>query len=323
MPDTLSAHDAFGHWLSGFCDGESCFYLNMGRRQANSHFTLQIRADDLPILEEVRAFWGVIGHLSIQKSKGAPVAIYQISGVADLPTVVQHFERFPLRSRKARDFPPWRDAVRLHAEVSKRKPISFGKGKPVIRKWTDQAQAEYDRHRTILRTGREFREVVADVPVIPFDEGFRHWLAGFFAGEGHLGLSMPECGPRTTFQIGMRSDDLPILLLIHQFFGCGCLRYVERNSGSPQYHYQARSPRANHLTIVPFLQSYPLRAKKSAEVPLWLEASALCKKVTERGVKVIYADGRIRGTHPRWRPDELARFTFLDQALRQMHSYQG
>jgi hypothetical protein len=57
--------DTFGHWLSGFTDGEGCFHGRVvPSRQKSSiivSFSIALRADDLRILEEIRQALGVGG----------------------------------------------------------------------------------------------------------------------------------------------------------------------------------------------------------------------------------------------------------------------
>src|SRR5262245_20085151 len=124
--------DAFGHWLSGFADGESSFVLyavsdaSDGRRESlRAVFRLSLRVDDAEIIELIRSFWNC-GTLTYHAASGPsvngkPVISFSISGIKDLVTVViPHFERHPLRSKKQRDFAIWKEGVALIPAVSTR-----------------------------------------------------------------------------------------------------------------------------------------------------------------------------------------------------------
>jgi hypothetical protein len=53
---------AFGNWLAGFIDGEGSFTIQSARAdmpQFYTRFQIRLRADDRPILEEIRAQLGV------------------------------------------------------------------------------------------------------------------------------------------------------------------------------------------------------------------------------------------------------------------------
>jgi hypothetical protein len=328
MPDILSAHDAFGHWLSGFCDGEASFNLNIGRRQVNSQFTLKLRADELPILAEIRSFWGGIGSLTVQKPrKGcpSPIAVYQVGGIRDLPTVVRHFERFPLRSRKARDFPHWQSAVNLQQHVSFRQTVHKGAFKTCNSFWTVTDLMAYRGHLAALHEGRVFREVEAVAPVVAFDEGFRHWLAGFVAAEGCLRLKIPKDVPRALLHVKLRADDWPTILMIQKFFGGGTISRDACRVGKPCMAYETGSPARNHDQVIPFLRSYPLRAKKAAEVPLWIQGALICYEASIRPVQKLFSPhlkpNLYSGTLPRWQPADREAFAILHAAIRNLRPY--
>src|SRR5213078_1096808 len=101
--DHSTGRDAFGHWLSGFTDGEGCFYLGMhlykGKKCYScptTNFHIILRQDDAPVLEEIRRFWGV-GRLYISFAKQTPnqkpQSGFVVGRAGDLTsTVIPHFE---------------------------------------------------------------------------------------------------------------------------------------------------------------------------------------------------------------------------------------
>jgi hypothetical protein len=122
--------DAFGHWLSGFVDGEGCFGIycyKQGKVESfvgilSFEFSIQLREDDRAILEKIKAYFGcgtlAKGSRARSRSKGHPNARdqYKFScrKIEDLTTkVVPHFEKYPLRSKKAGDFEIWKKALEL------------------------------------------------------------------------------------------------------------------------------------------------------------------------------------------------------------------
>ena len=150
--------DAFGHWLCGFADGEACFWLGFnsrkrGRRTPCCRFLIGLRHDDVAILRLVRSYFGV-GRLHFSSRAGKtgrtgaqPTFHYTVTTCADhLHVIVPFFERFPLRSKKARDFPIWRTAVRFACERQRR-----GKG---MLHWTDAELGQFAGMVTLLRDQR-------------------------------------------------------------------------------------------------------------------------------------------------------------------------
>lgn len=167
MPAT--ERDAFGHWLSGFVDGEGCFILDWvwvktrsGRPEPRISFGITLRADDRDILREIRDFWGVGRLYNLRKDPPSrPVVTYRITRPGDLfRVVIPHFERHPLRAKKRRDFVIWRRGVELGYRVSRR-PRAGRK------KWTEGDRMEF---LAIMKSLKEQRRYEADGEVVPAAE---------------------------------------------------------------------------------------------------------------------------------------------------------
>src|SRR5215467_3440298 len=127
FPDDIDP-DAFGHWLSGFTDGEGCFYAGCDGRYRRAFFTLALRLDDRPILELTRSFLacGSFHLREPRKPTHAPALIFAVRDIHSLwNKIVPHFERYPLRAKKANDFLIWKQAVIILHRMSL-KPWSKG-----------------------------------------------------------------------------------------------------------------------------------------------------------------------------------------------------
>lgn len=115
---TTDLTDGFGHWLAGFADGEGCFRLIQHRvgpgLAISAQFQISLRADDRPILEEIRQRTGLGNIHSNGRSavnNGRPQVRWAVGDHAGCLVLVGLFDRYPLRAKKARDFAIWRDAV--------------------------------------------------------------------------------------------------------------------------------------------------------------------------------------------------------------------
>jgi hypothetical protein len=162
--------DAFGHWLSGFVDGEGCFQLRYSRvvsgnrkdvyKAPSAGFYIKLRADDTTTLLLIQRYWQA-GTLKRQAngSSRSPnpsscLAIHRIGILAGV--LVPHFERYPLRSKKSRDFAIWKQAVAIWDEVAKRenqfRPRRRGDFQGRYARWqpadTERFLALYDQLRS-------------------------------------------------------------------------------------------------------------------------------------------------------------------------------
>ena len=118
----LEVPDEFGYWSAGFTDGEGCFQAHIkknrktGRRELTLRFEIGLRADDEPTLKRFQDMLG-IGKIMPQKAGRAnwnPQIRYSVWRIADLyHVIVPLFERYPLYSKKAKDFAIWKTLVAI------------------------------------------------------------------------------------------------------------------------------------------------------------------------------------------------------------------
>lgn len=102
--------DSFGLWLSGFADGESCFSIT----KATVVFIIKLRDDDAPVLEYIQRTVGGIGKFYYSGGDGKNrrrQAEWRVWRRKETLWLTDFFDRFPLRSKKARDYAVWREAV--------------------------------------------------------------------------------------------------------------------------------------------------------------------------------------------------------------------
>lgn len=112
-----SPDESFGHYLAGLTDGEGCFVVQpkKGRNSYRCDFVIHLRADDLPLLEWLRETTGLGEIYPVRRvtiGNAHPTFAWRIVRQQDCVALVALFERFPLRSKKARDFRLWAQAVR-------------------------------------------------------------------------------------------------------------------------------------------------------------------------------------------------------------------
>ncbi len=156
--------ESFGHWLSGFTDGEGSFILTMQRDKGKEYpraiFRIGLRMDDRPILDSVQSFLGC-GRVYIDPNsnlkRASPQAQFIVYRRKDhLDFVVPHFERFPLRAKKASDFVLYKRGVEIIHRIAStpQKSVGYRNG-PVI-KWTDAERQEYCEIMRELKDSRRY-----------------------------------------------------------------------------------------------------------------------------------------------------------------------
>ena len=103
-------------WVTGFVDGEGCFYVGINRIEKMSlgwqvlpEFRVTQHERDVVLLDRIREFFG-FG--SVRPNHGDRMD-YRVRGLDDLNEVVEFFERSPLHSKKRSDFETFAEIIRM------------------------------------------------------------------------------------------------------------------------------------------------------------------------------------------------------------------
>jgi hypothetical protein len=95
------------NYVTGFTDGEGCFFVgvNLNPRYKTGYrvkiiFQIGVHEKDLALLEQIKLFFGVgeisrLGEESIQ---------FRVSSLNDLNIIINHFDNYPLLTRKLSDY---------------------------------------------------------------------------------------------------------------------------------------------------------------------------------------------------------------------------
>lgn len=140
---------AFGHWLTGFVDGEGCFRIHKekGGDYYACHFQVKLRNDDAALLLECRERTG-LGTVYVEiPTPTHPQAVWVVQDRAGCWGVAAIFDRYPLRSKKARDYRIWKEALQ-HWSLMRRGNRWHGP-----RDWT-----EMERLKLLMEDTRRYPE---------------------------------------------------------------------------------------------------------------------------------------------------------------------
>src|SRR5215831_4963271 len=169
--------DAFGHWLSGFTDGEGCFLLQFRKMGTAfigvARFVIKLRQDDEEIVRLIHSYFGV-GYVHYPRHldpriNGKDQVAYQAQRTRDMAgVIVPHFERYPLRAKKQRDFAIWRQGVEVLSRVQgrhKRGRKGNGLGRRGINyRWTAAERTEFEELAEAIRRQRRFDAPAIAIP---------------------------------------------------------------------------------------------------------------------------------------------------------------
>ena len=107
-------------YVTGFADGEAAFTYSRAGGSFGIYFSIKQREDNRQIVEEIHNFFGGVGQIYRGKeSNGAPksgfskpYAYYRVTKSSELQKIVDHFDKYPLQSKKKHEaYQLWREMV--------------------------------------------------------------------------------------------------------------------------------------------------------------------------------------------------------------------
>ena len=99
----------FAWYLSGFTDGEGCFSISFSKRakmktgiEIKPSFSLAQNKRNLQILKDIHKYFGCG---AIRFNKYDQTYKYEVRSIKDLiNTIIPHFQEYPLKTAKSKDF---------------------------------------------------------------------------------------------------------------------------------------------------------------------------------------------------------------------------
>jgi len=112
-------------YITGFCDGEAAFTYSRAGGTFGLYFAVKQREDNRQIIEEIREYFHYAGNIYRNKesrptknsgfSKAA--AYYRVTKISELQVIVDHFDKYPLQSKKKLEaYQVWRQMVMYKLE---------------------------------------------------------------------------------------------------------------------------------------------------------------------------------------------------------------
>jgi hypothetical protein len=120
----------WGMWFAGITDGEGSFSIAKGSPTGHyyqANYSLSLRVDDAQVLYDIQKhlqlgnLYDKAGHTNFQGYTSHPGMTFMVSGLEECYRLVQIFDRYPLRSKKALDFAIWKEFVTFKMSVKWKK----------------------------------------------------------------------------------------------------------------------------------------------------------------------------------------------------------
>lgn len=221
-------------FITGFSDGESNFTVRIIKNSSGKGWTIQpvfqisLHKKDLDLLKKIQASLGVGAIYTKEKSYN-----YMVQSLKDINVIVNHFEKYPLLTKKREDFLLFAQIVSiinkkehltlsgLHKVISFRASMNLGLSEFLRTAFPDVTPA--------IRPKRTDEELL-NSNINP------HWMIGFTAAEGCFSIRITKSSTtkigyqvQLRYQVTQHSIDKVFMNSLVNFWGCGkvFLRYRE------------------------------------------------------------------------------------------------
>jgi len=275
-------------FITGFTDAEACFSINIYRKNryktgwtVQPRFIIEVNQKDLDLLYKIKAFFGGIGSITSRKN----VAIFSVSGIKDLTVIINHFDKYPLITKKQADYLLFKMAIDL---IDNNEHLSMEGLQKIV------------NIRASMNKGLSNELKVAFPKIIPIDRPSvlnckiqdPSWLAGFTSGEGCFFVNIINSSSYRqgfqvllVFQITQHIRDEQLIRSLIEYLNCG-------NIYKRQDVYDFKVTKYSDLTnkILPFFNNYPIQGNKSRDYQDWCRAVEIVKSkdhLTKEGLDNI------------------------------------
>lgn len=286
-------------FLTGFSDAESNFLVRVVKSDhvkvgwaIQPLFQIGLHKKDLNLLKKIKASWEV-GDIYYKENS----CNFLIQSLIGLNVIVNHFEKFPLLTKKREDFLLFRQVVDL---INQKKHLTLSGLHEII---SLKASMNNGRLSTSLKEAFPHSQGVGVLPVIRpkrSDEELLsynidpHWMVGFTAGEGCFSVRVTNSPTtKTGFQVQLRfnitqhSIDKVFMNSLNKFWGCGKVFLRFRAN---KVDFQILKLKDLCDKVIPLFQNLSLQGEKSKDFADFCKVVEIVKikgHLTNKGLNEI------------------------------------
>lgn len=275
------------HYVTGFSDGESCFHLSIGKNSkykigyyVNPGFSIVLHKKDEHLLKSIQSFFGGIGNLKVLPN----IVQYRVFSLKDLDIIINHFDSYPLITKKHTDYLLFKEALNL---IKNKEHLTIEGFNKIIALRSSMNLGLPESLKEAFSNIQARKIVPSDLPssLNPY------WVAGFTDAEGCFWIKTLKDSTKEQvksvigFQISQHNRDLLLIEKLISFFEGGRL---ERTGSA--FSLVVTKLSLINKKIIPFYKAYPILGSKSLDFNDWCRAVELKNNkahLTAQGLKEI------------------------------------
>nr|QCW06948.1 hypothetical protein [Drechslerella brochopaga] len=248
-------------FVTGFCDAEACFHLSIGKNSkykigyyVNPGFSIGLHKKDLSLLEKIQSYFGGIGTISKQTKNSIQFRIFSIK---DLKIIIDHFEKYPLITKKQIDYKLFKQALEL---IENKEHINLDGFQKIV-----NMRASMNKGLPNSLKDSFSNVTIIEMAFTPLNIQDPNWLAGFAEGEGCFFVKTTKTNKNVSlgFQLTQHNRDALLINSFVSFFGCG---RVESCNNGLAVNFIVTKLSDLIEKIIPFFNEYPIIGSKSKDL---------------------------------------------------------
>ena len=252
-------------YVTGFVDGEGCFILTIikdnkyksGWRVA-CRFVISLHKKDLMLLNSIKEFFGTGSVFHMSKDS----AQYRVESLAGLEIIMNHFDKYPLITKKQADYKLFKLALNLiknKSHLTKDGLLELVALKAVINNGiNNDLSIAFPNIDTVLRPQVQVPQIINP-----------NWLSGFVEAEGCFSVVIfknktSKWGEaiKLSFILTQSIRDESLIKSLIEYLGCGNTSLDSRGT----IDFKVTKFSSIKDIIIPFFAKYPLKGNKNLDL---------------------------------------------------------
>jgi LAGLIDADG endonuclease len=281
------------NWVTGFVDGEGCFYIGIYKSKTyktgwgvRACFQIGLHIKDKDLLLQIKSFFSEVGTVKTEyKYNSVVYKVYTINEI--ISTIIPHFEKYPLITKKQSDFIIFKNIIEL---MSKGQHLTKDGLIKIISLRASLNNGLSDKLKIYFPSIIKVEKPKVNIPLnIDFN-----WIAGFFSGDGCFSVSIykskaHKVGFGITLQIifSQHSRDEMLFNSIKKMLKCGGVykRYTKNIVVLSISKFED-----TYYKIIPLFKEYRIEGIKSLNFQDFCAVAEIVKKgdhLTKKGLEEI------------------------------------
>ena len=283
-------------FITGFSDAEGCFTVSIVKNNklttgwgVRAKFQINLSEKDKTLLERVQSYFGLDRGIYLKRNE----VILQVDSIKGLKVIINHFDKYPLRSQKLADYLLFKQIFYLilnkeHlTEEGIRKIVAI---KATLNKGLPSGSDLEKAFPGIIPAQRPW-DPQGKENTLTIDP---YWLGGFAEGEGCFFVVIQNYSSSKTgfsislrFQITQHIRDIVLMQSLVDFLGCG--QIIKRPDGKS---VDFKVTKFSELVekVIPFFERMPLLGVKAKNLEDFCKVANIMKAkghLTKQGLDQI------------------------------------